>query len=56
MEIATPLILAIIAGAVATAIHNLIAGGPWELRAFCALWAFGTIIAYVGLAGPFTIG
>lgn len=56
MEIATPLFLAIVAGAVATALHNLIAGGPWALRPFCALWTFGTLVAYVGLAGPFTIG
>lgn len=55
MEIATPLILAIVAGAVATAVHSLITGG-WDLRSFCGEWAALSIIAYVGLAGPFTIG
>lgn len=56
MEIATPLLLAIVAGGVATTVHNLIGGGPWALRPFCALWAALSIIAYVGLAGPFTLG
>lgn len=54
MEIAYPLVQALVAGAVAALIYQLIVG--WNTRHWVALWLALSLIALVGLIGPLRLG
>lgn len=54
MEIGIVLVEALVAGAVAALIYQLIVG--WNTRAWVALWLALSLIAWVGLAGPLRLG